>query len=99
MARRYWFARVYPLSDPRKSLIPIAWQGWVVTAVFMFGALFSVASAFMLYDAGYGWWALLTTPVIFIVSAFFYVTAVATTGDIERTALEHRERRKSGNPI
>jgi len=98
MARRYWFARVHPLDDPRKNMVPIAWQGWAVTAVFMFGALFSIASAFMLWESGNGWWAVLTTPVIFILAAYAYVVAVAVKSDVEHTAKDYRERKLDVTP-
>lgn len=91
---RYWFARRHPLDDPRKNLVPVTWQGWVVTALFMFGALASVASLFQLQSMGMLWWGILSLIVLAIVSVVFYLYFVATRSDLERTMFDYREMRK-----
>lgn len=45
MSEDYWFARRFPLSDPRSSMSPVNWKGWLASLVFVL-ALGAGATAF-----------------------------------------------------
>lgn len=33
--REYWFARRFPLGNPRSGLAPVHWKGWMCSLIFI----------------------------------------------------------------
>lgn len=87
----YWFARRYPLGDPRSSMAPVHWKGWLVAAVFVI-AMLAGAGAFV-------WFSRLDRmaegAAFFTLAAFvggvFFVTVSRQHGDRVRTVADYKE--------
>lgn len=43
IAEGYWFARRFPLGDPRKSVAPVSAMGWIMIAAFVFDMIAGAA--------------------------------------------------------
>lgn len=35
MTHQYWFARRYPVGNPRQAMAPVHWKGWLMTLFFV----------------------------------------------------------------
>lgn len=95
MTTQYWFARRYPLGDPRNGMAPVHWKGVVVSVGFV---------AILLI--GGGLWAWLAAgnraaegAALFTVCAFvdgmWFIQTSRERGDRIRTVADYREQ-KSG---
>ena len=43
MTERYWFARRFPVSDPRRSVAPVSVEGWIMVGAFVFDMIAGAA--------------------------------------------------------
>jgi hypothetical protein len=92
--REYWFARRFPIGNPRSGMAPVHWKGWLVAWAFL---------ALMLGGAGaFVWFALegnliegaaMFAIIAFIAGVWFVLMATAN-GDRVRTVADYREVRK-----
>src|SRR5690606_12679479 len=86
----YWFARRYPLGNPRNAMAPVHWKGWVMSAVFVAalaagGVTFAWLGASGRMAAGIGVFVL----VAFVATAWF-IMLVRANGDRVRTVEDYR---------
>lgn len=92
--RQYWFARRYPLGNPRSSMAPVHWKGWAVSIAFV-ALLLGGAGAFV-------WFSLegnmLEGAAMFGVLAFmagaWFVLMTTANGDHVRTVADYKEEKK-----
>ena len=91
----YWFARRFPLSNPRQSMAPVHWKGWVVVLGFI---------ACMLLGAGaFAWFAahfeFVKGIALFVLAAFvggiWFISVARMRGDRIRSIRDYQ----GGKPI
>jgi hypothetical protein len=89
--RQYWFARRFPLGDPRQSFAPINWKGYAVSLVFV-SALTGGGVAFAWFGANDDMFegVLIFAIVALLAGVWFTMTAKAN-GDPIRTVADYRK--------
>lgn len=91
----YWFARRFPLSDPRQAQAPVHWKGWMVVAGF-FGTM-ALGAAALVWFGGHD--ELVKGAALFALAAFigglWYVSVARVRGDRIRCVKDYR----GGKPI
>jgi len=92
----YWFARRFPVGNPRNAMAPVHWKGYAVVAVYV--------TLLVLGGVAFAWLGasgdLIMGVTIFaamaIVGAGLFIGLSNTKGDKSRTVADYvRERRKS----
>ena len=89
----YWFARRFPVGNPRSGMAPVHWKGWLVVLGFF---ILMLAGA-----AGFAWLGMADRVVegaaVFALFAFggmiFFVTIAREKGDRVRTVDDYRKER------
>jgi hypothetical protein len=92
----YWFARRFPVGNPRNAMSPVHWKGYAVVAAYVtLLALGGVAFAWLGASGN-----LITGAAVFaaaaVVGASLFLILSSTKGDKTRTVADYvREQRKS----
>lgn len=93
MTSEFWFARRFPLSNPRKAIGPVHWKGWAVTAIFV-AALGAGAVAFAWFGAS---GQMVTGIIVFALVAAacsaWFVSVAYSKADKTRTVADYRKDR------
>lgn len=86
-----WFARRFPVGDPRNSMAPVHWKGWMMFAVF--AAAVAVGGLGFLLSALNGeWlWGIVVFVALSAMGAGMLLMAVAQHGDVAKTVEEYRK--------
>ena len=88
----FWFARRFPLGNPRQGYAPVHWKGWAATLAFVL----ALAGG----GAYFAWDALIEQnfmqgAAVFIVAAFvgtaWYLLVVRANSDTLHTVAEYKE--------
>lgn len=89
--REYWFARRYPLGNPRRAYAPVHWKGYAVSLVFV-SALTAGGVAFAWFGANDNLFMgiMIFIGVAILAGAWFTLTAKAN-GDPVRTVAEYKK--------
>jgi hypothetical protein len=91
----YWFARRFPLSNPRQSMAPVHWKGWLVVASFL--------AAMLIGAAAFAWYAnqgeMMKGAAYFVMAAFmgglWFISVARFRGDRIRSVKDYQR----GKPI
>lgn len=92
----YWFARRFPVGNPRNAMSPVHWKGYAVVAAYV--------TLLVLGAVGFAWLGasgnLIMGAAVFaataVAGAGLFITLSVTKGDKTRTVADYlRERRKS----
>lgn len=92
----YWFARRFPVGNPRNAMSPVHWKGYAVVAAYV--------TLLVLGGLAFAWFGasgnLILGGVIFaasaVVGASLFLVLSSTKGDKTRTVADYvREQRKS----
>lgn len=91
MSAEYWFARRFPLDDPRRSVGAVHWKGFAVAGIF--------AAALLIGAIGFAWMAasgyLMQGAVVFMVAALvaggWFITVANAKADHARTVEDYRK--------
>lgn len=89
--RNYWFARRFPLSDPRQGVAPVTWKGYAASLVFV-TALFGggVTFAWLASQHNIFIGAMVFAGVALLAGAWFTLTAKANADPI-RTVADYKK--------
>lgn len=89
--REYWFARRYPLGNPRQAYAPVHWKGYAVSLIFV-TALTAGGVAFAWFGANDNLFMgiMIFIGVAILAGAWFTLTAKAN-GDPVRTVAEYKK--------
>lgn len=93
--KEYWFARRFPIGNPRSGMAPVHWKGWIVSIAFVL-VMLGGGAAFI-------WYALRDEfihgvaifGVLAIVFGGWFVLVSKANGDHVRTVADYK-REKSG---
>jgi hypothetical protein len=89
----YWFARRFPVGNPRSGMAPVHWKGWLVVAVFLLAMIAGAATFAWLGADG----RVAEGAAVFALFAFgamiFFVTLSREKGDRIRTVDDYRKER------
>ncbi len=91
----YWFARRFPVGNPRNSFAPVHWKGWAAAAIFI--AVLAIGAAAFAWMGASGF--LVHGMVVFAVAALvgmvWFVTIAQVKGDKSRTVDDYRKARRA----
>lgn len=89
----YWFARRFPVGDPRRAMAPVHWKGYVAAAIFV-AALLIGALAFAWMGAR---GQIVQGAVAFIIAAavgmVWFIGVAERTCDKARTVSDYQKER------
>lgn len=89
--REYWFARRYPLSDPRQAYAPVHWKGVAASLVFVCALTGGgVAFAYLGAEDNLFMGIMVFAGVALLAGAWFTLTAKAN-GDPIRTVADYKK--------
>jgi hypothetical protein len=92
--REYWFARRFPLKDPRQSYAPVHWKGYAVSLLFV-AALTAGGVAFAWLGArGDLFMGVLVFAGVALVAGAWFVLTAKANGDPVRTVADYRKDRQ-----
>lgn len=95
MTARYWFARRYPINDPRNSVAPVCWQGYAVALGFVGGMMLSGVAFLVLATGGRPDLGIVAFCVGAIVSGALFIMVSRRAADMTRTVEDYRAERAS----
>jgi len=91
VTREYWFARRFPLGDPRSAYAPVHWKGWLASAFFVL-ALLGGGAAFVYYGMeGLMAQGIAAFTITGFVAMACFLLLVRANGDPVRTVREYKE--------
>jgi hypothetical protein len=87
----YWFARRFPLDDPRQAMAPVHWKGYAVACVFL--------AALLIGGAAFAWMAvsgaIVQGAIVFACAAFvgggWFIVVALSKGDKSRTVADYKK--------
>jgi hypothetical protein len=89
--REYWFARRFPLGNPRSAMGPVHWKGWAIT--FLFVSILSAGGMAFAWLGASG--QMVEGVTIFAATAVIamggFLTIVSLKSDKTRTVAEYRK--------
>ena len=89
--RDYWFARRFPLSDPRQSFAPINWKGYAASLVFV-SALTGGGVAFAWLGANNDMFeGVLVFAIVALLAGVWFTMTAKANGDPIRTVDDYRK--------
>lgn len=91
MSAEYWFARRFPLTDPRRSVAPVHWKGFAVSGIFV--------AALLIGAIGFAWMAangyLVQGAVAFLVAALlgggWFIIVATAKADHKQTVEDYKK--------
>ncbi|MGD9965344.1 MAG: hypothetical protein AB7T59_02380 [Hyphomonadaceae bacterium] len=93
--REYWFARRFPLKDPRHSYAPVHWKGYALTLLFVTALTGGgVAFAWLGANGSLFMGVMVFAGVALVAGAWFVLTAKAN-GDPVRTVADYKKDRQA----
>ena len=94
-APEYWFARRFPVGDPRSGMAPVHWKGWAMFGVFV-AALAMGALGWLLTDLNGHWlMGLVAFVSLAVLGAGMLLISVAQHGDTARTVEDYRKAKEN----
>jgi hypothetical protein len=96
---KYWFARRFPLTDPRNSMSPVTPEGYRVAWTFVGWMAGGAIAAAVILVIALLWMPLLgvLAPVIFIgcaiYGAWYFITQARDRGDHQHTVDDYKQGR------
>lgn len=91
VTQEYWFARRFPLSDPRPAVSPVHWKGWAVSAIYL--VTLTIGGLAFAWMAANGY--LVQGVVVFVVAAAvgtgWFLIVSRAKGDPNRTVADYRK--------
>ncbi|MET0182836.1 MAG: hypothetical protein ABW199_08130 [Caulobacterales bacterium] len=85
-----WFARRFPVGDPRSSMGPVHWKGWTMFGIFIAMTILSAAAFLLAAVAGLLMWGALVFVAASLASAGWLLLVVRARGDQTRTLEDYR---------
>lgn len=86
----YWFARRFPIGNPRSGMAPVHWKGWAVVAAFFAGMLAGAALAAWLISIGEPVRGVAVFAALAFGSGLVFVRAAHKKGDHINTVADYR---------
>ncbi len=94
MTQDYWFARRFPLGNPRKAMAPVHWKGWLLSFGFVLILTFGGFAFSWLGASG----RMAEGVAIFVILAFIggvsFVSMADAKCDKVRTVADYRKDRQ-----
>jgi uncharacterized membrane protein YqjE len=89
----YWFARRFPVGNPRAAMAPVHWKGYAVSAIYV--AVLTIGAVAFAWMGAHG--AIIQGAVVFIVvaalGAGWFISVARRTCDQSRTVTDYRKDR------
>ncbi len=89
--REIWFARRFPIGNPRSGMAPVHWKGWAVIGLFLFAMVVGASAfAWFAYEGlmGQGVW---TFVVLAAAGALFFLRMANHKGDHIHTVADYEK--------
>jgi hypothetical protein len=91
---QYWFARRFPLGDPRSAMGPVHWKGFAVSIGFAVALISGAAAWVWLAQDGRAVEGAAIFTVVAFVAGLWFVTTTRQHGDRIKTVADYREEKK-----
>jgi hypothetical protein len=88
--REYWFARRFPVGDPRKSYAPVHWKGWAVSLLFVTVLTIGGVAFAWMGASGYLIQGIVAFAVAAIVGGGWFLFVAELKADKTRTVEDYR---------
>lgn len=92
--REYWFARRFPLSDPRQSYAPVHWKGYAVSLIFVSALTAGGVTFAWLGASGDMLMGVMVFAGIAIVAGAWFILTAKANGDPVRTVADYKKDRQ-----
>lgn len=91
VTQEFWFARRFPLDNPRSAMAPVHWKGFAATGVFI-AAMVGAAGAFLLLAlSGAMIWGAIAFALSAAIAGLWFIAVAQAKGDKQRTVADYRE--------
>lgn len=88
--QEYWFARRFPIGNPRGSMSPVHWKGNLMFGVFAASMALGAFGFALAAVAGQFAWGVIVFAALAAMGAGILFFAVATRGDQTKTVADYR---------
>ncbi|MBL8550788.1 MAG: hypothetical protein JNJ73_12460 [Hyphomonadaceae bacterium] len=89
--KEIWFARRFPVGNPRSSMAPVHWKGWMMFGVFVAAMAIGALGFALSAVSGQFLWGVIVFLALTAMGAGMLMLAVVTHGDTEKTVDEYRK--------
>jgi hypothetical protein len=89
--REYWFARRFPLSDPRQAYAPVHWKGYAVSMAFVIALTAGAVGFAWLGASGDMFMGVMLFAGVCIVAGAWFVLTAKANGDPIRTVADYKK--------
>lgn len=86
----YWFARRFPVGNPRGGMAPVGWKGWAVVGGFVLLDLTGTAALVVMALNDRLWLGLGMFAAMTAIGGASLIYSALTKGDPNRTVAEYR---------
>ena len=95
MSEEYWFARRFPVSDPRSAFAPVHWKGFVATGIFVAALVIGGVAFAWMGASGYLLQGVFVFAMAALVAGGWFVTIANAKGDKRRTVADYKKATQS----
>lgn len=89
--REYWFARRFPLKDPRQAYAPVNWKGYAASILFV-SVLTAGGVAFAWFGAhGDMFEGVIIFAIVTLLAGVWFTLTAKANGDPIRTVADYRK--------
>ena len=87
----YWFARRYPVGNPRNGMAPVHWKGWAVAGAFVLTLLIGALAFATMAVGGYLIQGALAFAIAALLGGGWFVVVANAKCDKTRTVADYRQ--------
>jgi hypothetical protein len=88
----YWFARRFPVGNPRNAMAPVHPKGWAVVAVFLVAMLLGGLAFLLMAGAGQFAQGVVALAIAAALGGGWFLVVAHAKGDRTRTVADYRQR-------
>jgi hypothetical protein len=89
--KEFWFARRFPVGNPRKAYAPVHWKGWAVALVFVTVLTIGGVAFAWMGASGYLIQGIVVFALAAIVGGGWFVIVAEARADKTRTVEDYRK--------
>ena len=89
--KEYWFARRFPLDNPRKAYAPVHWKGWAVALTFVTVLVIGGLAFAWMGASGHLIQGIVVFALAAIVGGGWFVIVAEAKADKTRTVEDYRK--------
>jgi hypothetical protein len=91
-ATEFWFARRFPVDNPRNGMAPVHWKGWLMFAAFAAAMLIGGLGFLVSAVTGYFIWGAIAFVAMAAAGSAWLMMIVQAKGDTAKTLEDYRKK-------